>query len=189
MSRKVLGLDIRAGSVSAVLVKNNLRVSRIAGCMSAPLAPASEDGGGLRAAIESIAATLDLQGADCTVSIPAVHFSCRNLHVPFANPKKIRMVLPLEIEPSLPFAADDLAFDFSVLGPGSVPGQTEVLAAAVERSRIAAVLEALTAVRLNPERITLSGYPGALWVARNSEAEGTVLCVDVSDVCGAIYGI
>src|SRR5512136_2401881 len=116
MSRKVLGLDIRATSVCAVLVKSNLRVSRIAGCLSVPLSPETEDGrGGLRGALETIAATLDLQGADCAVSIPAVHFSCRNVHIPFAHPKKIRMVLPLEIEPSLPFAADDLSFDFSIL--------------------------------------------------------------------------
>jgi general secretion pathway protein L len=190
MSRKVLGLDIRATSVCAVLVKSSLRVSRIAGCQSVPIPAETEDGrGGLRAALETIAATIDLHGADCAVSIPAVHFSCRNVHIPFANPKKIRMVLPLEIEPSLPFAADDLAFDFSVLGPGSVPGQTEVLAAAVERSRLAGILETLAAMRLDPERITLGGYPAALSVARSSEADGTVLCVDVSDLSGAIYGV
>ena len=190
MSRKVLGLDIRATSVCAVLVKSTLRVSRIAGCLSVPIPPEAENGpAGLASALETIAATLDLQGADCAVSIPAVHFSCRNVSIPFANPKKIRMVLPFEIEPSLPFAADDLAFDFSVLGPGSLPGQTEVLAAAVERSRLAAVLEALAAVRLDPERITLGGYPAALWLARTSEAEGTVLCADVSDTCGTICGV
>ncbi len=189
MSRKVLGLDIRATSVCAVLVKSTLRVSRIAGCLSVPIPPASEDGqGGLRAALETVAATLDLQGADCAVSIPAVHFSCRNVPIPFDTPKKIRMVLPFEVEPTLPFAADELAFDFTVLGPGSAPGQTEVLAAAIERSRLAGVLEALAAVRLAPERVTLGGYPAALWVARNSAMEGTVLCVDVSDASGAIYG-
>ncbi len=189
MSRHVLGLDIRATSVCAVLVKSTLRVSRIAGCLSVPIPPATEDGqGGLRAALETVASTLDLHGADCAVSIPAVHFSCRNVPIPFDNPKKIRMVLPFEIEPSLPFAADDLAFDFTVLGPGSAPGQTEVLAAAVERSRLAGVLEALAAVRLDPERVTLGGYPAALCVARSSATEGTVLCVDVSDASGAIYG-
>lgn len=190
MSRKVLGIDIRAESVCAVLVKSTLRVSRMAGCLSVPIPEVTEDGGGgLRAALETVAATFDLQGADCAVSMPAVHFSCRNLHIPFADAKKIRMVLPLEIEPSLPFPADDLAFDFTVIGPGQVPGHTEVLAAAVERSRLAAVLEGLAAVRLDPERITLGGYPAAAWMARTSESDGTLLCVDVSDASGAIYGV
>jgi len=46
---------------------------------------------------------------------PGVFFSSRNLQVPFSNPKKIRMVLPFEIEPHLPFQAEDLAIDFSIL--------------------------------------------------------------------------
>jgi len=186
MSRKVLGLDIQSNSVRAVLVKSSLRESRIAAFMSAPIPPESEDGGGLRAALRAITANMDLKDADCAVSIPAVLFSCRNAQVPFPNPKKIRMVLPFEIEPSLPFSIEEMAIDFSVLGPGTTPGQTEVLAATVDKNRLASVLEALSAVRIDPQRLTLSGLSVALWIGRSPEATGTALCLDVGDTFGSL---
>ena len=186
MSRKVLGLDIQTHSVRAVLVKSSLRESRIAAFGSVPIPPESEDGGGLRAALVAVTANMDLKDADCAVSIPAVLFSCRNAQVPFPNPKKIRMVLPFEIEPSLPFSVEEVAIDFSVLGPGSTPGQTEVLAAAVDKNRLASVLEALSAVHIDPQRLTLSGLSIALWIGRNPEAAGAALCLDVGDTFGSL---
>jgi len=186
MSRKVLGLDIQTNSVRAVLVKSSLRESRIAAFMSAPIPPESEDGEGLRTALQAITANMDLKDADCAVSIPAVLFSCRNAQVPFPNPKKIRMVLPFEIEPSLPFSVEDVVIDFSVLGPGTTPGQTEVLAATVDKTRLASVLEALSAVHIDPQRLTLSGLSIALWTGRNPEATGAALCLDVGDTFGSL---
>ncbi len=186
MSRKVLGLDIQSESVRAVLVKSTLRESRIVAFTSAPIPPESEDGGGLRAALQAVTAGMDLKDADCAVSVPAVLFSCRNVQVPFPHPKKIRMVLPFEIEPSLPFSVEDVAIDFNVLGPGATPGQTEVLAAAVNKQQLGAVLEALSAVPIDPQRLTLSGLSLALWIGRNPEATAAALCLDVGDTFGSL---
>ena len=187
MSRKVLALDIQSNRVCAVLVKSSLRDSRIAAFRAVAILPESEDGGGgLRAALETITATMDLDGTDCVVSLPAVFFSCRNLQVPFSNPKKIRMVLPFEIEPSLPFPAEQLAIDFSVVGAGATLDQTEVLAAAIDKARLASVLDALAAVGIDPERVTLSGFSAALWIGRISESDGTTLCLDIGDTFGSL---
>jgi general secretion pathway protein L len=187
MSRKVLALDIQSNRVCAVLVKSSLRESRIAAFRAVTILPESEDGsGGLRAALETITATMDLNGTDCVVSLPAVLFSCRNLQVPFSSPKKIRMMLPFEIEPSLPFPAEQLAIDFSVVGTGTTPDQTEVLAAAIDKDRLTSVLEALSAVAIDPERVTLSGFSAALWIGRISETHGTTLCLDIGDTFGSL---
>jgi Tfp pilus assembly protein PilN len=188
MSRKVLALDIQPNRVCAVLVKSSLRESRIAAFRTVPILPEREDGGGgLRAALETIIATMNLDGTDCVVSLPAVLFSCRNVQIPFSNPKKIRMVLPFEIEPSLPFPAEELAIDFSVIGPGTTPGQTEVLAAAIDKTRLASVLGALSAVNIDPERVTLSGFSAALWIGRMSAGDGTALCLDIGDTFGSLH--
>lgn len=187
MSRKVLALDIQSSRVCAVVVKSSLRESRIAAFRAVPILPESGNGGGgLRAALETITATMNLDGADCVVSLPAVLFSCRNVQIPFSNPKKIRMVLPFEIEPSLPFPAEELAIDFSVVGPGTAPGQTEVLVAAIDKARLAAALAALAAVNIDPERVTLSGFSAALWIGRMSETDGSTLCLDIGDTFGSL---
>ena len=187
MSRKVLGLDIRSDSVGAVLVKSSLRESRIAACMSVPI-PETVPGGadGLRVALETISAQMDLDGADCAVAIPAVFFSSRNLQVPFSNPKKIRMVLPFEIEPHLPFQAEDLAIDFSILAASSAQEPAEVLAVAVERARLSAVIEALAGVNIDPERVTLSGLSAAVWSGRTAGPDETILCLDIGRTFGAL---
>ena len=158
MSRKVLGLDIRADSLSAVLVKGSLRESRIAAALTVPIDATGEDAGGLLAALEAVAAAMDLQNADCVVSVPAALFSCRNVFVPFGNSKKIRMVLPYELEPHLPYPADEMLVDFTILDGSEDRGETEVLTVAVERQRLAPILAALAAVKIEPERVTLSGF-------------------------------
>lgn len=188
MSRKVLGLDIRSDSVGAVLVKSSLRESRIAACMSVPISETVPGGAdGLRVALETISAQMDLDGADCAVAIPAVFFSSRNLQVPFSNPKKIRMVLPFEIEPHLPFQADDLAIDFSILADSSAQEPAEVLAVAVERARLSAVIEALAGVNIDPERVTLSGLSAAVWSGRTAGPDETILCLDIGRTFGALF--
>ena len=190
MSRNVLGLDIRSDSIYAVLVKSSLRESRIAACVSIPIPESAPDASSAwRTALEKLPEKIGLQGVDCAVSIPAVHFSSRNLQVPFSNAKKIRMVLPFEMEPSLPFQADELAIDFSALPGGAAPDQTEVLAVAVEKARLAAVVDALARIAIDPERITLSGLSTATWVGRTAAPADALLCLDVSRTFAAIFVI
>jgi general secretion pathway protein L len=189
MSRKVLALDIRSDSISAVLVKSSLRESRIAACLTVPIPESAADAASaMKAALETLPETMDLVGADCAVSIPAVHFSSRNLQVPFANAKKIRMVLPFEMEPSLPFQADDLVIDFSMLpSTGAPASETEVLAVAVEKARLSAVVDALAGIGIDPERVTLSGLSTAVWVGRSAAPEDTLLFLDASRTFAALF--
>ena len=71
----------------------------------------------------------------------------------------------------LPFPADEMLVDFSVLdGSGASPGETEVLTVAVERQRLAPILAALAAVKIEPERVTLSGFAAAAWIGTQPRA-------------------
>jgi general secretion pathway protein L len=187
MSRKVLGLDIRSKIVCAVLVKSSLRESRIAASMSVPI-PETEDGSsGLRAALETITSSMDLGGTDCAVSIPALFFSSRNLQMPFPNPKKIRMVLPFEIETLLPYASDELVIDFNVLDGEQSQEQTEVLAVSIEKNKLASFLESLSAVNIDPERVTVSGLSVAFWIGRDADPGQSFLCLDIGETFGAVF--
>jgi len=190
MSRKILSLDIRSDAINAVLVKSSLRESRIAACLSVPIPGTAPDvADGWRAALETVVEQMNLAGTDCAVSIPAVFFSSRNLQVPFSNTKKIRMVLPFELEPSLPFQADDLTIDFSAREGGADPGVTEVLAVAIEKERLAATLAALAGVGIDPERVTVSGLPIAAWLGRSAASEDAFFCLDVSRTFAALFVI
>jgi general secretion pathway protein L len=188
MSRNVLGLDLRPDSISAVLVKGSLRESRIAACVTIPVPESAPDASSAwRTALETLPGRMDLAGVDCAASIPAVNFSSRNLQVPFANAKKIRMVLPFEMEPSLPFQAEELAIDFSMLPGSAAAGETQVLAVAVEKARLAAVVEALAGIAIDPERVTLSGLSTAAWIGRTAPAEDALLVLDLGRTFAALF--
>ena len=110
MARQVLGIDIRKHSIIAVMVKRGGRENSIEACAEIPVpADSDETEDGIDAAFGTLAQTMDIDDCDCVVSFPSAWFSYRNIQVPFSNSKKIRMVLPFELEPTLPFQSDELA--------------------------------------------------------------------------------
>jgi general secretion pathway protein L len=97
------------------------------------------------------------------------------------------MMLPYEIEPLLPYPADELAIDFSVLDGKPSENQTEILAVAIEKSRLASFLADLSAVNVDPERVTVSGLALAVWIGRNADPDQPFLCLDIAETFAALY--
>lgn len=187
MSRRILALDIRHHGVSAVVVKSSLRENRIAGHACVPLEEEADAGANLAEALDTLAATLDFSGCDCVASLPAERFSFRNMEIPFHDRKKIRMVLPFELEPSLPFAVEDIVLDFSMFGRDPASDRTEILAAAFPRKELDRYLEALNNYGLNPETIALGGLPLANWHARRAAAAGELVFLDVDSGSATLF--
>ena len=102
MSRKVLGIDIKKLSVSAVLVKTSLRENRIDGYAYVPIQESEATEYGIKAALEAISREIDIGGCDCVVSISADHFSYRSLKVPFKDSKKSEWSCRLNWSPRYP---------------------------------------------------------------------------------------
>ncbi len=136
MSRKVLGIDIRKESVSAVLVKTSLRESRIDAHVHIPISDSAENENPFKIALEALCNEIDIDGCDCVVSISADHFSYRILQIPFKDSKKIKMVLPFELEPTVPYPVDDLFIDFIDLKSGDHNNHTDVIAVTVPKSEL-----------------------------------------------------
>lgn len=114
-------------------------------------------------AFQSLSRQLDMESAYCVCGLSAEMISYRNMLVPFSDKKKIRTILPYELEPMLPFPVDNMALDFEVL-PDSVldinenRGQKEILAAAASGKDVSHILEGLARVGQDPEILSLSGY-------------------------------
>jgi general secretion pathway protein L len=187
MSRKVLAIDIRKHSVSAVLVKTSLRDNRIDAYTHIPLLAAAEDENGISAVLETLTREMDVIGCDCVVSIPADHFSYRNLKIPFKDPKKIRMVLPFELEPTVPYPVDSLVLDFIHLKTASQSDHAEIVAVATQKSRLFPYIEALSAIKLDPEMVTVSGLPAALFLANQADPGEDRLFLDISPDSGTLF--
>jgi type II secretion system protein L len=187
MSRKVLGIDIRNHSLSAVLLNSSLREYRVDDYIHLPFSDPDDPEKGLADALETLTEKMDLAGSDCVVSIPAGHFTFRNLQVPFNNSKKIRMVLPFELEPTLPYAVEDLVVDFHPLNGSPDGEQTELIAAAIEKNRLAPYIEALGSIEVNPEKLTLNGLPTALCLAHQADLEEDQLFIEIDEASGTLF--
>ena len=187
MSRKVLGIDIRKESVSAVLVKTSLRENRIDTHAFIPIPDSEQDPDNIKAALEALAGQIDPGGCDCVVSISADHFSYRLLKVPFKEAKKIRMVLPFELEPMVPFAVDDLVIDYIDLEADRLSDQTDLIAVAVPQSELNWYIESLAAIKIDPEMITISGLPSALFLARLTDPGKDQLFLEINRTISTLF--
>jgi len=159
MSRKLLGLDIRRDGVSAIVVKSGIKGSWIEQHAHVPIvadSPSFENE--LEQALDTISAQIQTADAVCLVAIPAGQVTYRNLEAPFRDIKKLRQILPFELETDLPFQADEIAFDFNLIENPTKAEKPLLFAAAIETKRIATTIEKLRRVNLKPDILTIGGY-------------------------------
>ena len=187
MSRKILGIDIRNETVTAVLLHSSLREHRVEDFIHLPFSGPDDPERSLSSALQTLAEKMDLTGSDYVVAIPANQFIFRNLQIPFSNAKKIRMVLPFELETILPYATDELVIDFHTLNGAPAGDQTELIAAAIENSKLTPYLDALTSIQADPEKLTLSGLPTALCLANQADPEEDQLFIEIEDTYGILF--
>ena len=110
MPEKILSLDIREDSVTALQLRSELKGYQITACARAPI----KENSGLEDALSELSGKIDLSSDLCFASMPARDISYRNLNMPFGDPKKIRQTLGFEIETMVPYPAEDMVFDFII---------------------------------------------------------------------------
>jgi general secretion pathway protein L len=160
----ILALDIGDEAVGGVLYSEGKR--------SAPAILAAHcrqlDGDtDLEAALAEVVDRCGAKGARCLVSFAASHFHYRLLHLPFGDQKKVRSVLPYELEDSSSTSDEDFVFD--CLLEAAEDGGTDVVAVLVKKETMRTWLDLLLAHGLDPELVTVSGIPAAMLVCRKQQ--------------------
>ena len=106
----------------------------------------------------------------------------KELTVPFTDVHKIKMVLPFEIEPLLPFSLQDAFVDAIVLGTTDDKKSSKILAAAVKRSVVAQFVQSATAAGLKPTRVSVhlfEFYAACKHIPEYSSSEQSLLIVEI----------
>ncbi len=189
MSRKILGLDIRHDAVSAVLVNSGIKITAIEAHEYVPISSLQDNENGLASSLKTIVENIDISGSVCIASFPADQVSYRNIQVPFKGQKKIMKILPYELESTLPSQVDDLVIDFHAIKRSVSEDHTELIAAAVEKSKLQSYLETLTSFNIDPEIVTVGGYPAALCLANLVDISDDLLFIDVDRSKGSIFAV
>ncbi len=156
MARKYIGIDIQEGALSAVLLQSGLKTRMVEACAQVPLASGGEAGEALQAGMEALMDQLHPDGHAVILSIPTDHVICRNIQVPFTDAKKIRQIVPFELEPRLAFPVDNLIIDFQKID--STDNNTRLMVIAAEISRLKSILELASAHHMDPEALVPGAY-------------------------------
>ena len=151
MPDKVLGLDIQKDTVNAVLIKSGFRNPQIVSFASIPIQePEDEEQDSWELTLAELKETVDYSGAIPVVAHPASETSFRNLKVPFSDPKKIRQVLPFELEPLMIRPLDKGVIDFQIIEKGEV---TRLISCVADISSMHTLWDRVKKLDIEPEII------------------------------------
>lgn len=156
MSRQILAVDIRDDCIAAVLLNTGLKSSSVQAGLCKPLDSGSSDSEKLSEALKSLVEQMQAPDANVVVSVPVDHVIFRTLRVPFNDQKKIRQILPFELEPVLPQTIENLVIDFL---PGRNGTQQEILTLAMDQQVLNNYLSTLEAARIYPQLIVPGSFP------------------------------
>jgi len=171
MPEKILGLDISSNSIKAVSVTAGLRGYEVAGVSLIDIAEA----GGTEEALKGLFEGDLFKNSVCVTSLPAASFSFRNIRLPFKNRKKIDKTIAYELEPLLPYSADDLLIDYTVVDQGD---QSEIFAAAIPESVVGDLFRHLDVYHVEASIIDID----AVSVLSRIKAGGNVMCGLLLDI-------
>jgi hypothetical protein len=174
MAKRTLTLDIRENGIDWVLLRSGLRNVTVekSGQLVCRFDNAPPD---TVAALKNLRDSLDAPGLTCIAAIEGRGLFARSINVPFRDRRKVRQILPLELEATLPVGVDDLAIDFKLTGNN---GTRTALAAAMPKAQIDLHLSLLRQAGLDPALITFSGLPAATLLAAGPDGEQASLLID-----------
>ncbi len=156
MQKKILGLDICEGSISAVLLKIGYRESQVLFYKHLLLPQTNgHDLQQVMETIENLAQSFPSSPDITGVSFPSGMVSFRNLTTPFKNRQKIRQILPFELEPTIPSPVENLVIDFFLTEHND---ENHVIAASLDRQIFESYLENLSVTGFDPSHVSPSGY-------------------------------
>jgi Tfp pilus assembly PilM family ATPase/Tfp pilus assembly protein PilN len=186
MSRKIVGLDIKETSLSAVLVMGGIKGNRIEDHRIVSWSVDQEEES-LLSALDTVLSEMDIQGATCIASLPASLASYRNVKVPFKEKKKLRQILPFELESILPYPPENVIIDFELLSSPADAEQHQIFATAVQKEKVAWYLDLLASRGIEPEVLTIDGYALAQALAVFSDDKGDRLLVSIEPHLATLF--
>ncbi|MCG6908728.1 MAG: type II secretion system protein GspL [Deltaproteobacteria bacterium] len=187
MSRKILGVDIGRNAVSAVLVRGGIKGNWIEDHRRVPISPDVSFEESLPSALNSVASEMDIEGATRIVAFPAEELSYRNIEAPFSDRKKLRQILPYELETNLPYPPEQIIIDFTVLKASADHDRHRVFVAAVQAEKVAFYLDLLKAQGMEPDVMSIGGYSLAQALVRFSDEKADRLLLAVEPGRAGIF--
>ena len=158
MAQRILGLDVGASSVKAVLIESAHRSWTVAAAVRRPVAPPVEGAPPLRdrqvEAIRGLLQEHSLGFDTAMVALPGPSAS-HVVTLPFTDPRRIEQTVGFEVEGQIPFDLTEAAWDWQPLQVRD--GKTELLVAVVKKEELSGLLAGLAGAGVDPRAVVPPG--------------------------------
>ncbi len=160
MAQHILGIDLGARAVKAVLLESTFRGFVVLDAARAPVpAPEAEDASPLvarqAAALHALLAERGWRVDEAMVAFPGAAASSHVITLPFTDPRRIEQTIGFEVEGQIPFELSQVAWDWQPLGTRD--GKTDLLVGVVRKEELSALLAALAHGGVDPRAVLPAG--------------------------------
>jgi len=190
-----IGIDVGACSVKVAIVRRALGGVVLEHVVEQPVErqeagrPSPE---AVAAAVATAMEEVRVGRALVVAGAPTQLSTVRNLDVPFSDEVKIRQVVKTEVEPHLPFSAEDIVVDYCLTGvereapagEEGIPVPTNLLITAVQKKLVGDLLGTVRGDELDAEVVEVE-FMGAFSAVRTlapETVEGGELIIDIGAV-------
>ena len=155
MAQTILGLDLGARAVKAVLLESAYRGYRVAGHAEVPLEPAAEGGPTLRArqatALGRLLAEQGWRVDGCVAVVPGATVASHVLTLPFTDLRRIEQTIGFEVEGQIPYELGEAAWDWQPVGQRGEA--TDLWVGVAPRAELTGLLAVLSGAGLDPRQV------------------------------------
>ena len=181
-SQRIVGIDITKTHIHATVITARGSIISIEQCISEPLN--GDKSNHTERVIETLTKVMQQVGkvTQINVSLPSSAVVFKEMRLPFTEYDKINMVIRFEVEPLLPFVAQDAVIDFIITDTNQEQQGAQVLVAATQKQTIAEQLSLFEQANIDPSKITVDMfclYGLYTQIPTYQSIEGTVILLDI----------
>ena len=155
MAQRILGLDLGASAVKAVLVESTFRGWAVLETARLPLGEGASGPARHAAALRTLLETPGWSYDVAVVAFPGTAGSTSVVTLPFTDVRRIEQTVGFEVEGQIPFELADVSWDWQ--SAGARDGKSDLLVAVVRKDELAALLSGLAEAHVDPRAIVPPG--------------------------------
>jgi type IV pilus assembly protein PilM len=157
-SQKVVGIDITKSHIHATVLRTHGTTIVVDKMMVEPVAGDAQNY--VARVAEKLTAVMNAIGKvdHIRTAISSSYVVFKELRLPFADREKINLVIRFEVEPLLPFPAQEAVIDFIITEVNTQEQSAQVLVAATQKQHIEQHLALFTQAGIHPTAITVDMF-------------------------------
>ncbi|MBF0100992.1 MAG: pilus assembly protein PilM [Desulfobacterales bacterium] len=198
-TRKIVGIDIRKEQIASVSVSKTRRGVRIEDVKLIPVD--SEKGIDIiehkdifSNALTQIIEHIDIRLSQFMVSLPSQGIIYRNLILPFLDKKKIKQILPFELESYIARPVENIKIQFQIFPMYSDSEKqhsnaTGIFACSVDGDWLKKYEDILNEYHIHPEMITVAGLPHASLLSHWMDKNEQMIFIQMDQLFCTVFGL